>query len=129
MRIWTVNFSFAVALAAQLDAFRLLSQLWLDPQARESLVNSSGAMLREAGAIMQTTTGGQITPVPSSDPQVYVAAFDQLKADYPAETSGLPEMPPQASYADAKGWLAEHLAGRPDAEASSRSTARWPQLP
>jgi len=109
MRIWTVVFSFAIALLLQLDTFRLLERLWMDPQTRESLVSTRGAMMKEAQAIGQTSSDAGQTAVPGTEPQVYETAFQQVKGQHPTETRGMGEMPGMVSYDAAQMWLARQL--------------------
>jgi hypothetical protein len=109
MRIWTVIFSFLLALAVQLDTFRLLERLWTDPQTRESLVSTRTAMMKEEEAIIQTSNDAGQPVVPGAEPEVYRAAFEQLKASHPAETAGMSDMPTMASYNAAQMWLASNL--------------------
>jgi hypothetical protein len=109
MRIWTVIFSFMLALAVQLDTFRLLERLWTDPQTRESLVSTRNAMMKEAEAITQISTDAGQAAVPGAEPEVYRAAFEQLMTRHPAETNGMSDMPTMASYDAAQTWLASNL--------------------
>jgi len=109
MRIWTVFFSFAIALLVQLDTFRLLERLWTDPQMRASMVNTRGAMMQEAEAIVRLPEHDAQTAVSGAEPQVYEAAFEQLKGRHPAETGGMGDMPAAASYEAARIWLANEL--------------------
>jgi hypothetical protein len=110
MRIWTVIFSFLVAIGAQLDTFRLCARLWSDPQARESFANTSTALMNEAAAVLPAADISNRTTVPGAEPQIYSQAFAQLKAKYPKETGGMDALPTSASFYDARAWLEDHLA-------------------
>ena len=109
MRIWTVIFSFVLALAVQLDTFRLLERLWTDPQTRESLVTARTAMMKEAETVVQTSEDAGQAAVPGAEPQVYRAAFEQWRRRYTAQTSGMGDMPSMVSYDAAELWLASNL--------------------
>jgi hypothetical protein len=109
MRGWTVIFSFLLALGVQLDTFRLLERLWTDPQTRESLVGTRAAMMQEADAIIQTSSGGAQMAGPGVTPQVYADTFSRIAMEHPKETSGMGDMPRMASYEAARMWLATNL--------------------
>jgi hypothetical protein len=109
MRIWTVIFSILLAIGVPLDTFQLFDRLWADPQTRESLVNTRSAMMKEADTIIQTSSGAPQTAGPGTEPQVYAAAFQQLKTQHPEETDGMGEMPTMPGYDAARMWLTDNL--------------------
>ncbi|HUI77759.1 MAG TPA: hypothetical protein VLY24_07570 [Bryobacteraceae bacterium] len=111
MRVWTVIFSFLLAIGVQLDSFRLLARLWNDPQARESLANTSASLMKEAAAILPSASASDRTAIPGAAPELYEEVFERLKAKYPNETKGIGPMPIEASYADARIWLERNLTG------------------
>jgi hypothetical protein len=107
MRLWTVLFAGLLALVLHLDSFKLLEQLWSNPQMRASLVNSQDAMMREAASVVALPPGSAAA---SAEPLAYTAALDALKKKEPAATKDLGDVSPAfASLDSAVKWIEPKL--------------------
>ena len=98
MRLWTVLFACLLALGLHLDSFKLLEQLWSNPQMRASLVNSQDAMMKEAASVVALPPGS--APA-SAEPMAYTAALDALKTKEPAATKDFGDVSPAFGSLDA----------------------------
>src|SRR4029077_723072 len=58
---------------------------------------------------IQTSSGAPKTVGPGTEPQVYAAAFQQLKTPHPKETDGMSDMPTMPGYDAARMWLMDNL--------------------
>jgi hypothetical protein len=117
IRIWTVVFSFLLAFGLHLDTFDLFNQLIANPTTVENLVKQSGAMLKEAEAVMgnQPTAGTDGTAAAISSKVLTEQMTALLKEVKPDETT-LPSVtvPPSGFHtmAEAEKWLGDNL--KPD---------------
>ena len=110
MRLWTVLFAGLIAFGVHLDSFKLLEQLWSNPQMRASLVNSQDAMMKEAASVVALPPGSAQASAASVEPLAYTAALDTLKKKDPAATKGLGDVSPAFASLDAAvKWLEPKL--------------------
>jgi hypothetical protein len=110
MRLWTVLFAGLIAFGVHLDSFKLLEQLWSNPQMRASLVNSQDAMMKEAAAVVALPPGSSQASAASIEPLAYTAALDALKKKEPAATKDLGDVSPAFASLDAVvKWLEPKL--------------------
>jgi hypothetical protein len=126
MRLCTVLFAGVIAIGVQLDSFKLLEQLWSDPEMRASLVNSRDAMLKEAGVVISPAGGSDNTSV-SADPGAFSAAIATLKTSKPAATEHITDIPALfANLSEAVKWLEPKLIG--DENAKKALVAEYTRL-
>ena len=102
--LWTVIFSFVLAFALHLDAFRLLTQLSTDAELRARLVASADALAKKADETL--------APPAAVAAALYVQAMTQLIAEHPAELGALGEPAGFSNLAGAREWLTVRLQAR-----------------
>jgi len=105
MRVWTVVFSFLIAFALHLDAFRLSTQLSSDAAVRASLVAASDTITRQAGEVLGKT---------SSSP--FVVAMKQLKSQDQFANQLLASPPALESNEEAETWIRVQVKDSDQAE-------------
>jgi hypothetical protein len=107
-RLWTVIFSFVLAFALHLDAFRLLTQLSTDAELRARLVASADVLTRKADEVLPPATAAA----------THLAAMKELIRAHPKELGALPEPAGFTDLDGAKAWLTAELqtAGISDAK-------------
>lgn len=117
MRLWTVLFAGLIAFGVQLDSFKLLDQLWSNPQMRAGLVNSQDAMLKEAASVIALPPGSAQVSIAGAEPRAYTAALDALKTKEPAATKDLGAVSPDFPSLDAAvKWIEPKLIGDENAK-------------
>ncbi|MGA2326639.1 MAG: hypothetical protein ABSH05_10175 [Bryobacteraceae bacterium] len=127
MRLWTVLFAGLIAFAVHLDSFKLLVQLWSNPQMRASLVNSQDAMMKEAASVVALPPGSAQASAAGVEPLAYTAALDALKTKEPAATKDLGDVSPAFASLDAAvNWIQPKLIG--DENAKKTLTAEYSRL-
>ena len=117
MRIWTVAFAGLIAFAIHLDSLQLLQQLYSNPQMRSSLVTSSDAMIKEAGAVILAPAAGAEASAATVEPQAYSAAVTALQTKEKEATQSITTIPASFESLDAAvNWLKPQLAGDDNAK-------------
>src|SRR6266550_5558193 len=112
MRIWTVIFSFLLAFGVHLDSFDLVDQLMTNPATVQNLVNQSGAMLKEAEAVLgNQTAAAPGTTEPTTSPQVLSDQMKELLKEVKPEeaTPALATPPSFRTLPEAEKWLSDNL--------------------
>jgi hypothetical protein len=110
MRLWTVLFAGLIAFGVHLDSFKLLEQLWSNPQMRASLVNSQDAMMKEAASVVALPPGSAQASAAGVEPQAFSAAIAALREKEKDATKNIGDIPKDFASLDAAvKWLEPKL--------------------
>jgi hypothetical protein len=109
IRLWTVAVALVTAFVLHLDALKLVTQFWADPEERASLVSAAESMANQAGMILGTDNNGA--------PTLYTKAIADLKSGPFADS--VKSLNPSGTFAtqtEAETWLRAQLVGNPHIE-------------
>ena len=113
IRIWTVVFAFLLAFGIHLDSLKLFNDLLGNPELRQSLVDQSEAMLKEADAVLGApAAGGQSTELTVS-PEVLKSQMIELREKdidrNEAKEELFGDIPTFNNVTEAETWLGNNL--------------------